>query len=245
MNKTSSQSEASAAKRRFGISVRITLGVATLVALVLALATLSFLALKRFQDDVVQLSTSALPALSDAARLSTELEGVVLGAVRLTRVRSHAERRIAFQESQDGLETATAIAAKLQGSSPGQLLEATLNVLATSIEDLNQIKSRQLDAAATIKLAETELNDFTFRIANELQAHSGRNLTNAERRSLYSWQSDLTATTLKALQVIQLDSLRQVRRLQSSLKASTRALKRSHLTGDPILGTFSRKRKKA
>ncbi|PCI59532.1 MAG: hypothetical protein COB37_11320 [Kordiimonadales bacterium] len=238
MNKIILPSDANAAKRKVGISVRITLGVATLVVLVIALATLSFFALKRFQDDIVQLSTSALPALADAASLSTELEGVLLGAVQLTRVRSHAERRIALQDTRAGLETATAIAAKLQPTNPGQLLEATLNVLATTIEDLNQIKSSQLDAAATIKLAENELNNFTFRISNELQTISTRGLTDGERRALAGWQSDLTATTLKGLQVIQLDSLRQVRRLQASLTTFTRALRQSHITSRPFFEAF-------
>jgi len=216
-------------KYRFGISQRITFGILILVAMVLLLSTISFYSLKRFQSDVVQLSSTALPALTDAAHLNTELGSVVLNAVELARVESHPKRQLVIRESREGLIRASQVAKKLQKSHPDQILEPMLQVLAKSIEDLNDLKSSQIDAETNIHKAENDLSRYMILIADDVRALDIGELSEADRRALADWQTEIILSSMLGQQVTRLDGMRQVRRLQIDLNKDNPDLLANHV----------------
>jgi len=226
---------------RFGISQRITSGSLILVALVFSLATISFYSMSRFQKDVVQLSSTALPALTDASLLNTELDSVVLNALELARVENHSKRQLVIRDSRKGLERASVIASKLQSSHPDQILEPMLQVLAKSIEDLNQLKSSQIDAEATIHSAENDLNSYMIQVANDLQAMNISALSETERRAFVNWQTEIILTSMLGQQVTRLDGMRQVRRLQAEFEKDNPDLSANHIRAHAEVLTFQRR----
>ncbi len=223
---------------KVGINARITMGILVLVALVITLVTISYYSLKRFEDGVVDLSSTALPALAGVATLNTELDNVVLSAVQLARVSSHAERRINIEESREGLKRVALIAAKLEAQESDQLFDATLQVLGRSIEDLNQYKSQHLDALVTIRTAETQLSNYTTQVTEGLhEIHFGAS-EKSKRETFSDWQADIVLITIKSLQTTQLNRMREVRRLQREIRNKTRKLRELHITDNPEILAF-------
>jgi len=225
-------------KTKIGISARITAGILVLVALVITLATISYYSLKRFEEGITDLSSTALPALSDVARLNSELDAVVLSAVELARVTSHAERRIRIRDSRDGLQRVGLIIHEMRLEKPDQLFSATLQVLAKSIEDLNQYKSQHLDALNTTLAAETALSNYTTQVASDLHRLDVSQLSTPQRRSFADWQANIVLITIKSLKATQLTSLQDVRRLHNEIRSQSYSLTKLHVTGKPEVVVF-------
>lgn len=223
---------------KIGISARITAGIMVLVALVITLSIISYYSMKRFEDGVRDLSVTALPALSDVAALNSELDAVVLSAVELARVTSHAERRISINESRAGLQRVELILERLQGQKSEQLFGATLDVLAKSIEDLNQYQSRHLDTLLTIRSAETELASYSAQVATDLNTLDITQLSKAERVAFSNWEANIVLITIKSLQSTQLSTMRDVRRLQSEIRRKSRELASQHVASRPDILAF-------
>jgi len=225
-------------KIKIGISTSITMGILILVALVITLTTISYYSLKRFEDGVVDLSSTALPALADVASLNAALDDVVLNAVELARVDSHAERRISISESRNGLQRVELMVEKLQAQQPDQLFSATLQVLGKSIEDLNQYKSGHLDALLAIHQAENRLSEYTAKIASDLRQLDMRAFSQAERIAFSEWQAEIVLITINSIQATRMTSMRDVRRLQSVIRKKSRALSTLHVSGPPEILAF-------
>jgi two-component system sensor histidine kinase/response regulator len=225
-------------KIKFGISTRITMGLFVMATLFVAVATISYYSLRQFQADIVQLSSTALPSLAETGRLNTELEAVVQNAVQLARVDNHAERRLTIKDSREGMERVSFVANIIQERRPERQIAPMLEVLAKSIEDLNQLKSRHLDSLETMHEIEKELANYTQLIALDLQAITARQFTEEERTNFSAWQSDLVLITLSSLKATQLTSMREVRKLQSQLKRTHSGLAARHMQQNPGLLAF-------
>ena len=220
-------------KTKLGISLRITLGILTLVALVLLLASVSYYSLNRFQDDVKSLSSDALPALSDASQLNTELENVVLNVVQLARVQSHAERRISISESREALERVQLITENLKEQYQDLLFASMVEVLSKSVEDLNTIKSRHLDKVVEINNIEGELSNFTIEIARYLQEIED-NIDNSDiQHKLFKWQSNLALITLESFQISRTENLKNIRSIQKEIRREFPSFESNHLSSHP------------
>ncbi|MCK0068259.1 hybrid sensor histidine kinase/response regulator [Kordiimonas laminariae] len=225
-------------KSKLGISVRITLGVLTLVALVLLLASISYYSLTRFQDDVKSLSSEALPALSGAAQLNTELENVVLNVVQLARVQSHAERRISISESREALERVQLITDNLKGQYKDLLFTSMVEVLSISVEDLNTIKSRHLDKSVEINKIEGDLNTFTIEIGQYLQEVEDNFDDSPLQHKLFKWQSNLSLITLESFQISRTENLKNIRSIQKEIRREFTSFEANHLSSNPELLSY-------
>lgn len=223
---------------KMGISSRITIGLLVMVVLFLLVASVSYYSLKRLQDDVVELSSNALPALADATVLNTELEGVVLHAVQLARVDNHVERRLAIRESREGLERVAAITRSVELREGNTQISSMLEVLTLSIEDLNQLKNQHLDAILSIQTIEQELSDYLRLISTDFQRLQSGRMNDSERSLYSSWQSDLMFLAINSVKATQLDSIRNVRKLRNELRAVHKGLSSKHITENPDILAF-------
>lgn len=223
---------------QIGISARITIGLLAMTVLFLLVASVSYYSLKRLQADVEELSTTALPALADATRLNTELEGVVLHAVQLARVDNHVERRLAIKESREGLERVSAVIRSLQLRDKGTQIGSMLEVLTLSIEDLNQLKNQHLDALQSIQTNEHELSDYLHLISSDFQKLQSGHMNDSERTLYSSWQSDLMFLAINSVKATHLDSIRNVRKLRNELIVIHRGLTNKHINNNPEVLAF-------
>jgi len=223
-----------------GISTRITLGFLVMVLLFIFVSTFSYLSLKRFQSDFEDLASTALPSLAGAARLNTELESVVLHAVQLARVDSHAERNLTIKESREALARVAAVAEPIQQDHPESRISPKIEVLSLSIEDLNQLKAKHLDALETVRSKQDALATFIESMSEGFRQLELTSLSINDRSVLSAWQTDLVLVTLNSAKVNQLENMREVRLLQRDLRKIQRGLPQKFLTDFDDIARFQK-----
>lgn len=143
-------------RRRLGIAVRITLGLSVMALLVVLIAGVSLSSFRLFRGEVSVLSTTTLPEVITGAELHGSLQKLVAQLPSLAGAASTPQRRTVYNEVVAEMESLHLLVARMRGLLTAEerehvhLLEqtnSTLQILASSVADLNAEVSRQIEAA--------------------------------------------------------------------------------------------------
>lgn len=147
-------------RRRFGIAVRITLGLSVMALLVLLIGGVSMSSFRLFRAEVAALSTNTLPEVITSAELHGSLQKLVAQLPQLAAAASTPQRRSIYDGLVTELDSMQLLVARMRGlmkeGDPGagerdgnvRLLEqtrSTLLILAATVADLNAEVTRQID----------------------------------------------------------------------------------------------------
>ncbi|MBP2299069.1 ATP-binding protein [Azospirillum picis] len=211
-------------RRRFGIALRISLGLSVMALLVMLIGGLSISSFRLFRAEVTVLSTSTLPEMMTSGDLYGSLQKLVAQLPQLAGATSTPQRRSIYNGLVAELDAMQLLAARMRallkdngvagperdGGRDGEmrLLEqtrSTLLILAATVADLNAEVTRQIESS-------------------DRQAEAARGLTRlaASMDSLPdagAWAAGVGALTARAAGATQLDHL-------SRLKGEARAAER-------------------
>ncbi|WP_377810767.1 ATP-binding protein [Azospirillum sp. A29] len=147
-------------RRRFGIALRITLGLSVMALLVLLIGGVSMSSFRLFRAEVAALSTNTLPEVITSAELHGSLQKLVAQLPQLAGAASTPQRRSIYDGLVTELDSMQLLVARMRGlmkeGDPGagerdgnvRLLEqtrSTLLILAATVADLNAEVTRQID----------------------------------------------------------------------------------------------------
>ncbi|CAO3402129.1 ATP-binding protein [Azospirillum palustre] len=147
-------------RRRFGIALRITLGLSVMALLVLLIGGVSMSSFRLFRAEVAVLSTNTLPEVITSAELHGSLQKLVAQLPQLAAAASTPQRRSIYDGLVTELDSMQLLVARMRGlmkeGDPGagerdgnvRLLEqtrSTLLILAATVADLNAEVTRQID----------------------------------------------------------------------------------------------------
>ncbi|WP_395454956.1 sensor histidine kinase [Azospirillum melinis] len=147
-------------RRRFGIALRITLGLSVMALLVLLIGGVSMSSFRLFRAEVAALSTNTLPEVITSAELHGSLQKLVAQLPQLAAAASTPQRRSIYDGLVTELDSMQLLVARMRGlmkeGDPGagerdgnvRLLEqtrSTLLILAATVADLNAEVTRQID----------------------------------------------------------------------------------------------------
>jgi len=147
-------------RRRFGIAVRITLGLSVMALLVLLIGGVSMSSFRLFRAEVAALSTNTLPEVITSAELHGSLQKLVAQLPQLAAAASTPQRRSIYDGLVTELDSMQLLVARMRGlmkeGDPGagerdgnvRLLEqtrSTLLILAATVADLNAEVTRQIE----------------------------------------------------------------------------------------------------
>lgn len=142
-------------RHRIGIAVRITLGLSVMALLVVLIAGVSLSSFSLFRAEVSALSSTTLPEVITGAELHGSLQKLVAQLPALAGANSTPQRRSIYNEVVAELESLHLLVARMRGLLTAEerehvhLLEqtnSTLQILATSVADLNAEVARQIEA---------------------------------------------------------------------------------------------------
>ncbi|WP_236783913.1 PAS domain-containing sensor histidine kinase [Azospirillum humicireducens] len=146
--------------RRFGIAVRITLGLSVMALLVVLIGGVSMSSFRLFRAEVTALSTTTLPEVIASADLHGSLQKLVAQLPQLAAATSTPQRRSIYDGLVTELDSMQLLVARMRGlmkesgNEDGErdgnvrLLEqtrSTLLILAATVADLNAEVTRQID----------------------------------------------------------------------------------------------------
>ncbi|CBS88839.1 putative sensor histidine kinase (plasmid) [Azospirillum lipoferum 4B] len=146
--------------RRFGIAVRITLGLSVMALLVVLIGVVSMSSFRLFRAEVTALSTTTLPEVIASADLHGSLQKLVAQLPQLAAATSTPQRRSIYDGLVTELDSMQLLVARMRGlmkesgNEDGErdgnvrLLEqtrSTLLILAATVADLNAEVTRQID----------------------------------------------------------------------------------------------------
>jgi PAS domain S-box-containing protein len=146
--------------RRFGIAVRITLGLSVMALLVVLIGGVSMSSFRLFRAEVTALSTTTLPEVIASADLHGSLQKLVAQLPQLAAATSTPQRRSIYDGLVTELDSMQLLVARMRGlmkesgNENGErdgnvrLLEqtrSTLLILAATVADLNAEVTRQID----------------------------------------------------------------------------------------------------
>ncbi|MFP5514959.1 MAG: sensor histidine kinase [Alphaproteobacteria bacterium] len=146
--------------RRFGIAVRITLGLSVMALLVVLIGGVSMSSFRLFRAEVTALSTTTLPEVIASADLHGSLQKLVAQLPQLAAAPSSPQRRSIYDGLVTELDSMQLLVARMRGlmkesgNEDGErddnirLLEqtrSTLLILAASVADLNAEVTRQIE----------------------------------------------------------------------------------------------------
>ena len=147
-------------RRRFGIAVRITLGLSVMALLVLLIGGVSMSSFRLFRAEVAALSTNTLPEVITSAELHGSLQKLVAQLPQLAAATSTPQRRSIYDGLVTELDSMQLLVARMRGlmkegeAGAGErdgnvrLLEqtrSTLLILAATVADLNAEVTRQIE----------------------------------------------------------------------------------------------------
>ncbi|MBK1837087.1 PAS domain S-box protein [Azospirillum sp. YIM B02556] len=146
--------------RRFGIALRITLGLSVMALLVVLIGSVSMSSFRLFRAEVTALSANTLPEVITSAELHGALQKLVAQLPQLAAATSTPQRRSAYDGLVTELDSMQLLVARMRGlmresgedggESDGnvRLLEqtrSTLLILAATVADLNAEVTRQIE----------------------------------------------------------------------------------------------------
>ncbi|CAO3409641.1 sensor histidine kinase [Azospirillum largimobile] len=146
--------------RRFGIAVRIALGLSVMALLVVLIGGVSMSSFRLFRAEVTALSTNTLPEVIASADLHGSLQKLVAQLPQLAAASSTPQRRSIYDGLVTELDSMQLLVARMRGllkedgTEDGErdgnvrLLEqtrSTLLILAATVADLNAEVTRQID----------------------------------------------------------------------------------------------------
>ncbi len=146
--------------RRFGIAVRITLGLSVMALLVMLIGGVSMSSFRLFRAEVTALSTNTLPEVITSAELHGSLQKLVAQLPQLAAANSTPQRRSIYDGLVTELDSMQLLVARMRGlmkedGGDGEerdgnvrLLEqtrSTLLILAATVADLNAEVTRQIE----------------------------------------------------------------------------------------------------
>ncbi|WP_434622076.1 ATP-binding protein [Azospirillum sp. B2RO_4] len=213
--------------RRFGIAVRITLGLSVMALLVVLIGGVSMSSFRLFRAEVTVLSTNTLPEVITSAELHGSLQKLVAQLPQLAAANSTPQRRSIYDGLVTELDSMQLLVARMRGLMKDnhgdghgdgdgkerdgnvRLLEqtrSTLLILAATVADLNAEVTRQID-----------YGDRQAEAARAL----GRLATSMESMpETGAWAARIGALMARAAGAMQLDHL-------SRLKGEARAVERT------------------
>ncbi|WP_247894411.1 ATP-binding protein [Azospirillum sp. B510] len=145
--------------RRFGITMRITLGLSVMALLVLLIGGVSMSSFRLFRTEVTALSTNTLPEVITSAELHGSLQKLVAQLPQLATATSTPQRRSIYDGLVTELDAMQLLVARMRGlmkesradggdhDGNVRLLEqtrSTLLILAATVADLNAEVTRQI-----------------------------------------------------------------------------------------------------
>lgn len=225
-------------RRRVGIALRITLGLAVMALLVVLISGLSMSSFRLFRTEVSALSTNTLPEVITSAELHGSLQKLVAQLPLLSSASSTPQRRSIYDGVIAELDSMQILVARMRGllteefhrnAADGdgdgdanvRLLEqtrSTLLILAATVADLNAEVARQIDHAERQALAARGLGRLSDTLERLPGAEAG------------PWAARVGALMARAAGSIQLDHL-------SRLKGEQRAAERTLTELGQIAGT--------
>ena len=146
--------------RRFGIAVRITLGLSVMALLVVLIGGVSMSSFRLFRAEVTALSSNTLPEVITSAELHGSLQKLVAQLPQLAAATSTPQRRSIYDGLVTELDSMQLLVARMRGlmkedvgdgkkrDGNVRLLEqtrSTLLILAATVADLNAEVTRQID----------------------------------------------------------------------------------------------------
>lgn len=144
-------------KSRFGLGFKIKTVVAFLLLLLLGVSTLSFLTLQRFSAEVSEYSDQTLPALAASIDLNSSLERVVQNAEQLVSSDVQAQRRIAFNATQNALTAIDSLLASREILVDFEEIQTVLSILGETTTELNRLIENRIDVATRLETLRTDL----------------------------------------------------------------------------------------
>ncbi len=207
--------------RRFGIAVRITLGLSVMALLVVLIGGVSMSSFRLFRAEVTALSTTTLPEVIASADLHGSLQKLVAQLPQLAAATSTPQRRSIYDGLVTELDSMQLLVARMRGlmkesgSENGErdgnvrLLEqtrSTLLILAATVADLNAEVTRQIDYGDR----QTEASRGLSRLAASIESMPDTG----------AWAVRIGALMARAAGATQLDHL-------SRLKGEARATERT------------------
>lgn len=236
-------------RRRFGIALRITLGLSVMALLVLLIGGVSMSSFRLFRAEVSALSANTLPEVITSAELHGSLQRLVARLPQLAGATSTPQRRSIYDGLIADLDSMQTLVARMRGllvqatergaDGPAkdgladngsadddvQLLEqtrSTLLILAATVADLNAEVTRQIESGERQAEAARGLGRLSGTLEQLPGAQSGP--------SAGPWALRVGALMARAAGSIQLDHL-------SRLKAEQRAAERTLAELGSIAGT--------
>ena len=207
--------------RRFGIALRITLGLSVMALLVVLIGGVSISSFRLFRAEVTALSTTTLPEVIASADLHGSLQKLVAKLPRLAAANTTPERRSIYDGVVTELESMQFLVTRMRGlmkeggheegerNGNVRLLEqtrSTLLILAATVADLNAEVTRQIEYGDRQAEAARELS----RLAASIETMPGTG----------AWAVRVGALMTRAAGATQLDHL-------SRLKGEARAAERT------------------
>ncbi|WP_372399236.1 ATP-binding protein [Azospirillum sp. HJ39] len=207
--------------RRFGIAMRITLGLSVMALLVVLIGGVSMSSFRLFRAEVTALSTSTLPEVITSAELHGSLQKLVAQLPQLAAAGSTPQRRSIYDGLVTELDSMQLLVARMRGLMKDgdtgdverdrniRLLEqtrSTLLILAATVADLNAEITRQIEYGD--RLAEAARGLSRLAVSMESLPDTG------------AWAARIGALMARAAGATQLDHL-------SRLKGEARAAERT------------------
>ncbi|WP_245636934.1 ATP-binding protein [Azospirillum thiophilum] len=207
--------------RRFGIAMRITLGLSVMALLVVLIGGVSMSSFRLFRAEVTALSTSTLPEVITSAELHGSLQKLVAQLPQLAAAGSTPQRRSIYDGLVTELDSMQLLVARMRGlMKDGETGDAERD---RNIRLLEQTRSTLLILAATVADLNAEITRQIEYGDHQAEAARGLSRLAVSMESLPdtgAWAARIGALMARAAGAMQLDHL-------SRLKGEARAAERT------------------
>ncbi|MGQ9371170.1 response regulator [Azospirillum sp. ST 5-10] len=208
---------------RGGVGRRVGIGLLVMAGVLLGVSGTALYDLGQFRQALSTLATASLPRITSGAVLTGDLQQLLSQITRLGAAASHPERRVVLAELTTKLDAVIRTAGELAGTAGGETLPGVLRTLALTVQDLDGLVARRIDAAAQVDAA-LDATRTLSEDAGALVAETLPGLPPDRMESLTAWTSEVNRLLSDAIHAGTSRYQRDVRRIERAARATLSAL---------------------
>ncbi|GAB3125429.1 hybrid sensor histidine kinase/response regulator [Novispirillum itersonii] len=213
------------------VSGRVVQGLLSMGVFLIAVSGLALYDLGRFHRELTSLTRTALPDMTIASELSSQLQLVVNQVERLTAADSHPGRRIVREDIDQKFNRMKEYVSRVETLEGGRTLATLLGSLQQTVTDLDEQVARRIDVRIGVDQAQTTVAD----LSESLKGLIGDTATTATPaagpdalRPLFLWISTLDGITGQALRASRMQRLVDIRQSEQQVRQSLGSLAPYH-----------------
>ncbi|WP_333797619.1 GGDEF domain-containing protein [Rheinheimera sp.] len=197
-------------RRRYSITMMLTLTSLLVLLLFIAMAVLVQNRLGSFQHLLQNITGSAIPAVVQSSRVYSQINQLLFLTEALSRAPSQAVRHNLYQDIQLNLQGLQSLTKEWQ---TGFYQNAQLVALIEEIDNLNQLMSERLELQSKVRLSQQQI----YQLYEQVQAYTSKlALADEERHSL--WLLEFAAVVTLSGKASDLNRMMQLRQLKQQVE---------------------------